>query len=93
MTACIYLVLGEMGRAGSVLSAHFSKTINSVHKTQWSKTLKGKKYIFFAASEIMLWQTARFKVFKTKPLFPFFYSQDGKMNLQLRFMLALQSKQ
>lgn len=42
ISASIYLVKGEMGRAGSVLSAYFSKTINSVHKTHWSKTLKGK---------------------------------------------------
>ena len=60
--ASVYLVKGEMGRAGSVLSAYFSKTINSVHKTHWSKTLKGKKVHFLAAGEITLWQTARFKV-------------------------------
>lgn len=42
ISASIYLVKGEMGSTGSVLSAYFSKTINSVHKTHWSKTVKGK---------------------------------------------------
>lgn len=47
ISASVYLVKGEMGRAGSVLSAYFSETINSVHKTCWSKTLKGKSNFYF----------------------------------------------
>lgn len=42
ISGSVYLVKCEVGRADSVLSAYFSKTINSVHKTHWSKTLKGK---------------------------------------------------
>lgn len=75
VSATIYLVKGEMGRAGSVLSAYFSKTINSVHKTQWIKLFL---FLAFAASEIMFWQAARFKVsinvqnkpFLCRPLLP-----------------------
>lgn len=37
-----FLLKGKMGRAGGALSAYFSETINSVHKTYWSKTLKRK---------------------------------------------------
>lgn len=42
ISTSIFLVKGEMGRAGGTLSPYFSKTINSVHKTYRSKTLKGK---------------------------------------------------